>query len=172
MWVRGRLSCSMPRVPPSHLTLRLSFWKPTQLTLAEWPAVAAHLPGQPLETWGWCLALERRTRDGCRAGRGPGARGGSGETMVLALSVLGTNMCENQPSSNPSPEQARMLRVPRGELCRWPADPAAALKDLPPTLGASSEQQSGHAGQKRRQNLQVALWSWDVGPLEPLFPCR
>lgn len=59
MWVRGRFSYIGPRAPPSHLISRLSFWKPTQLAWAEWPAVAAHLPGHPLDTWSWCLAQEQ-----------------------------------------------------------------------------------------------------------------
>ena len=46
--VTGRFFYSVPRAPPSCLISRLSFWKPTQLAWAEWPAVAAHLPrGSP-----------------------------------------------------------------------------------------------------------------------------
>ena len=87
--VTGRFFYSVPRAPPSCLISRLSFWKPTQLAWAEWPAVAAHLPrGSP-------------------------------------------------------PWDLELVSGPR----------AAALKDLPPTVGASSEQQSGRAGQKRRKNL-------------------
>lgn len=57
--VTGRFFYSVPRAPPSRLISRLSFWKPTQLAWAEWPAVAAHLPGHTLETWSWCLAQEQ-----------------------------------------------------------------------------------------------------------------
>ena len=174
--MRRRFSDSVPRALHSRRPSRPSFWKPTQFAWAEWPAVAAHLPGRPLETWSWGLAgvwPGRGQGDGCGAGQGQGARGGNGETPVLALSVLRTSMCENQSSSSTSLDGAQISQVPYGELCGWWADPTAALGEFTSNCGShlgSPGQQNRSTGQKRRKNLWVAPWRWDSDPLESLFP--
>lgn len=78
MGTRHRFFDLVSRALPSCHISQPSFWKPTWLAWTEWPAVAAHLPCRPLETWRWCLLVagpEWRARDGCGAGQGQGALG-------------------------------------------------------------------------------------------------